>query len=370
MTGGELLPPFCRASPSVLPSVCLYIYIYIILPIHARVFPFVAYNPTVRRRCCRWLRASPRDPVLTHTRTHCRRKETRPGLVVLAPRRIHSDRTRPRSHKTRTARRYLHHESDVFFFFSLPFARRATSYLSILLLSLPWRHSSSNLLSRSLGAPFPPPCVYISRAPLLRRRYARQTRITRERNERTQALAIRHDAAIRNENERILRACSDDVFPRLFRVRPEVRPFRPIHECRATHKQSTYYTQTRPYRVSRTRRAHLRSTLFISFSLIFYLCLYGALSTCCVRSLDPTDGSPGLLRYLSLSFSLYPFLSPSLFVEPTLLPTRHLLVSSGTSEYSHAKNDAEVYTEHGRIAKLKSREWSELLLPACRRCRH
>lgn len=76
------------------------IYIYMYNPSDTRVSPLVAYNPTVRRRCCRWLRASPRDPVLTHvhTYTRCRRKGTRPGLVVLAPRRIHPDRTRPRSH--------------------------------------------------------------------------------------------------------------------------------------------------------------------------------------------------------------------------------------------------------------------------------
>lgn len=129
--------------------------------------------------------------------------------------------------------------------------------------------------------------------------------------ERKRALATRRDAMQRFETK-LSRARRR--FPRLFRMRPDVGSFRPIHERhahRCTHKHARI--------MSLARRVHLQCAIsLISFSPSFYLCLYRTL-----RSLSRSHGRvarAALSLSPSLSCSFY-ILSPSLLVKPTLLLT-------------------------------------------------
>lgn len=308
---GSFSFPSAGLRPVYFP-LCVCIYIYIILPIHARVFPFVAYNPTVRRRCCRWLRASPRDPVLTHTRTHCRRKETRPGLVVLAPRRIHSDRTRPRSHKTRTARRYLHHESDVFFLCRLLVARRAI-YLSF---SFHSRGATLRLifsLARSVLPFLRRVCIYRAHhfsaavTPGKHVLHANGTNVHKHSRLRTMPRfeMKTKESCARAATMFLQRGCSEYAlkFARSGRS-TNVAPH--INKARTTHKHA------RTASLEPGERTYDQHFLSPSLSSSISVCTARFLRVAFALSI-PRTGRPGCCAiYLSLSLYIYPFLSVAL----------------------------------------------------------
>lgn len=163
--------------------------------------------------------------------------------------------------------------------------------------------------------------IYISRTLLLRRRYARQTHIHAHVTDAHKKHSRRHDT-IRNENERIC-AREATIF---FRGSPEYA-LKFARSGRSTNV-APHINKHVPHKYGCTAFLEPGECTYDQHFLSPSLSISPSISVSTARFLRvafalsiPRTGRPGCA--ISLSLSLYILLFPSLFVEPTLLPTRH-----------------------------------------------